>query len=782
MNTASLLIALALLITGPQALAVGDDELLPPDEAFAFSATAATADEITAHWTIADGYYLYRDRIQFRTADGQQMLGEAQLPAGQRHDDDFFGVVETYRGQVKITIPLLAAVDGDLELIARSQGCADIGVCYPPHEQRLTLSLATLAAPPETVAAPPPTLRQSTDTPLKSNPFQSLATLAQSLTGAANDDPFLDPNDAFIPSVKATADGAIEAHWFIAEGYYLYRDKLTFTLLNAADVTLGEAALADGVIKNDAFFGDTEVYYREINARLPVIRTGDRAQPVRLELGYQGCADQGLCYPPQTQVFDLVLPALDQAPGGDAQSAIPAINAAAGGPNSVTPSAAPADTGNGDHKIATVLSAGSLPAIVVFFFIAGLGLAFTACLYPMIPILSGLIVGQGADTASPTKGLTLSLAYVLGVAATYSAIGALLGLAGENVQGAFQHPVVLVAFALVFVALSLSMFGFYALQLPAGAQAYLTALSNRQRGGNLIGVFAMGALSALIVGPCAGPVLVGAGAWIAQQQDAATGAIAFFAMGMGIGAPLLLVGAFGASLLPRAGRWMDSVKAVFGVILLGVAIVMLERVLPGPVALLLWAVLFIVSGVYLGAFEPVGDRSSWFRLWKGLGLSLALFGAITLLGAASGGRDVTNPLHRLMQRLEFSGGGSAAAHIEFKRIKSVEDLQRELAAAQAAGRPVMLDYYADWCSYCLTLEDYVFPDPKVTAAYADTVLLQADVTAQDSADKALQRHTRVLAPPTLIFWDRQGDEHPQRLVGSPSVDDLAAALNRITAR
>ena len=778
MNIASLLIAPLLLIAGSPAAAMDGSELLPPDEAFAFTAHASAAGVITARWDIADGYYLYRDRIQLRTARTQSVLGEVQLPGGQLKNDEFFGEVETYRGQVKVTIPLVAvAADGNVELIARSQGCADIGVCYPPHEQRVQLRAVTLA----TAAAPPArALYQSTDTPRQANPFQSLTALAQSLQATAGDDPFLDPDDAFIPSVEVAADGAIDTRWHIAEGYYLYRDKLTFKLLNAADAALGKAELTDGVMKQDAFFGDTEVYYREVNARLPVIRATNHAQPVRLELGYQGCADQGLCYPPQTQIFDLSLPALSDTPSGNTQ---PTLTAAALTQSNPPPlSGSGSGSGSGDNQINAVLSEGSLPAIVLFFFIAGLGLAFTACLYPMIPILSSLIVGQGSDTPSPVKGLTLSLVYVLGVAATYSVIGALLGLAGENVQGTFQHPIMLVGFALVFVALALSMFGFYTVQLPASVQARLTTLSNRQQGGNLAGVFAMGALSALIVGPCAGPVIVGAGTWIAQRQDAALGAGAFFAMGLGIGAPLLLVGAFGAGLLPRAGRWMDDVKAVFGVVMLGVAIFMLERVLPGPVALLLWALLFIISGVYLGAFEPIGERSPWFRLWKGLGLSLVLLGTVTLLGAASGGRDVTNPLHRLMQRLELREGGSAAVHAAFKRIKSVDDLQRELRAAQAAGKPVMLDYYADWCTYCLTLEDYVFPNPKVVAAYADTVLLQADVTAQDSIDRALQRHTRVLAPPTLIFWDRQGNELAERLVGAPSVDDLAAALNRATAR
>ena len=774
MNIASLLIVPLLLIAGSPAAAMDDGELLPPDEAFAFTAHAAAPGVITARWTIADGYYLYRDRIQFRTARPQTVLGEVQLPDGRLKNDEFFGEVEIYRGQLTATVALVtAAADGNIELIARSQGCADIGVCYPPHEQRIQLRAIM-----PTAAAAAPTQYPSTDTPLNGGPVQSLTALAQSLETITGDDPFLDPNDAFIPSAEVAADGAIDVRWHIAEGYYLYRDKLTFKLLNAADVALGEAELADGQMKQDAFFGDTEVYYREVNARLPVSRSTHRAQTIRLELGFQGCADQGLCYPPQTQVFELSLPALGDVPNGNAQ---PALTAAAVNQSNPPPLNANANA-NANDEINTVLSEGSLPAIALFFFIAGLGLAFTACLYPMIPILSSLIVGQGSDTPSPVKGLTLSLAYVLGVAATYSAIGALLGLAGDNVQGAFQHPFMLVAFALVFVALALSMFGFYTVQLPAGVQAYLTTLSNRQRGGNLVGVFAMGVLSALIVGPCAGPVIVGAGTWIAQRQDAVLGAAAFFAMGLGIGAPLLLVGAFGAGLLPRAGRWMDYVKAVFGVVMLGVAIFMLERVLPGPVALLLWALLFIISGVYLGAFEPVGERSPWFRLWKGLGLSLVLFGAVTLLGAASGGRDVTNPLHRLMQRLELREGGSAVMHTAFKRIKSVEDLQRELSAAQAAGKPVMLDYYADWCTYCLTLEDYVFPDPKVVAAYADTVLLQADVTAQDSIDKALQRYTRVLAPPTLIFWDRRGNELAERLIGAPSVDDLAAALHRATAR
>jgi thiol:disulfide interchange protein DsbD len=382
----------------------------------------------------------------------------------------------------------------------------------------------------------------------------------------------------------------------------------------------------------------------------------------------------------------------------------------------------------------------------------------------MIPILSGIIAGHG-DQITTRKAFVLSLVYVLAMAITYTVAGVLAGLFGENLQAYFQNPWILSSFALVFVLLALSMFGFYDLQLPSSLQSRLTEVSNKQQGGSLFGVAIMGFLSALIVGPCVAPPLAGALIYIGQTGDALLGGLALFALSMGMGAPLIAIGTSAGKLLPRAGSWMDAVKAVFGVALLGVAIVMLERIIPAEVAMLLWGMLLIISAVYMGALRTLQiEASGWQKLWKGLGVVFLVYGALMLVGAAAGGKDTLQPLRGLA-----IAGGSGSAHQElvFKRIKSLQDLQQEVASASAAGKTVMLDFYADWCVSCKEMEKYTFTDAGVIAALANTVLLQADVTANDDTDQALlQGHFGLPGPPAIIFYGADGKERKAyRVVG-----------------
>ena len=741
----SCFLAAFLLWFAGSAWGIAEDELLPPEQAFRVEARMQ-GDEAVARWRIAEGYYLYRDRIQLRSLSPRITLDEPSLPEGTLKDDPIFGPVQIFRGEVEARVAVRGE-PGPWELQVIHQGCADVGVCYPPNRQVLRLDWTPVAQ-----AAP------------AGNPLQALGALVSA--GAMEDEEteFLDPELAFRPQVDAEDGGAIRVHWDIADGYYLYKDKLKFRLTAPADVSLGQARLPEAKIKDDPAFGLTPVYFHEVTASIPVSRPVGSELNVTLEYDYQGCAEAGLCYPPEERRVKLTLPAFDAAQAA-AQRIDPAPAATA------TPVAE-------QDRVTAALAGGSLWTTLGWMFLAGLGLAFTACVYPMIPILSSLIVGQGEHT-SPLKGFTLSLVYVQAVALTYAALGVASGFAGAGIQAFFQNPIVLVIFALMFVGLALSMFGFFTIQLPSGLQGRLSELSNRQRGGNLIGVFIMGVLSALIVGPCAGPVMAGAALYVAQTQDWVLGGLAFFALGNGMGAPLLLVGASGGKLLPRAGTWMDTVKAVFGVILLAVAILMLERVLPGPVALALYALLFIVSGVYMGAFEPVHrDAGQWPKLWKGLGLALIVWGVVTLIGAATGGRDVTNPLHRLMQT-QGIGAGVTSAHAEFKRIKSVQDLQAELEAARGQKQAVMLDFYADWCTYCITLEDYVFPDPGVREALQGARLIQADVTANDAADRALMNHLGIIAPPAILFFGQDGQEIPRtRVIGGLDAEAFAAHARR----
>jgi thiol:disulfide interchange protein DsbD len=394
----------------------------------------------------------------------------------------------------------------------------------------------------------------------------------------------------------------------------------------------------------------------------------------------------------------------------------------------------------------------------------------------MIPILSGIIAGQGKHITT-RRAFVLSLVYVLAMALTYTAAGVLAGLFGGNLQAAFQNPWILGSFALVFVALSFSMFGFYELQLPTALQSRLTEISNKQQGGTLIGVAIMGLLSALIVGPCVAPPLAGALIFIGQTGDWALGGLALFALSMGMGAPLIAIGTSAGKLLPRAGAWMDTIKAVFGVLLLAVAIVLLERIVPAAVAMLLWGALLVGSGVYLGALRhlPV-EASGWQQLWKSLGVVLLIYGALMLVGAAAGGKDTLQPL----RGLAVGGGGGEQQHLAFQRIKTVADLERELAAASDRGRPVLLDFYADWCVSCKEMERYTFSDPEVLAALTGFVLLQADVTANDADDQALlQDHFGLHGPPAIIFYGADGRERRNyRVVGFMPADEFAGHVRR----
>jgi thiol:disulfide interchange protein DsbD len=464
------------------------------------------------------------------------------------------------------------------------------------------------------------------------------------------------------------------------------------------------------------------------------------------------------------------------------------VSLAAFAPNTITTSTvARADSNpvtTRQDDIVQVLQDSSPVWVALFFFGAGILLAFTACMYPMIPILSGIIVSQG-KTVTAGSAFVLSLVYVEAVAVTYAVIGVISAQLGAGVQAFFQNPWILGFFALVFVALAMSMFGFFNMQLPASLQAKLTETSNRRKGGTFIGVAVMGVLSALIVGPCATPVLTGALIYTSQSGDYFTGALAMFALGNGVGAPLLVISTSGGKLLPKAGSWMNAVKAVFGVILLGVAILMLERILPGPVTLMLWALLLIVPAIYMRALDALPDGvSGWHRFWKGLGVAMLIYGVILILGAASGARDPLNPLRNFNTGPAASGDAARASeHLQFRRIKSIADFNTALQDSTAQGKPVMLDFYADWCTYCIKMEDYTFSAPGVQTALAGVTLLQANVTANDAEDRALLNHFNLFAPPAILFFDANGEERSNcRLVGFMDAEEFLAYLKDALGR
>ncbi len=563
---------------------------------------------------------------------------------------------------------------------------------------------------------------------------------------------FLPVDEAFALSTETAADGALLAYWDMPDGYYLYRHRFDFTLKDPGAAVLGPAELPPGKAKVDEYFGAVEVYYRRAQARVPI---RNAQGPVEVGISYQGCAEAGLCYPPERRWVVV-----------DAAFAPPVAESA---PTSGEPATQ-------EQRLAAALAERGLLLAMALFFIGGIGLAFTPCVLPMVPILSSIIVGD-AQTPTRWRAFSLSLAYVLGMAFTYAAVGTLMGLFGAslNLQAALQSPAALIVFAALFVGLSLAMFGFYELRLPQRWQNSLDALGGRLGGGKHLGVLVMGALSALVVSPCVSAPLAGALIYISASQDAVLGAAALLALGLGMGVPLLVIGSSGAHLLPRAGAWMNAVKAVFGVGLLAVAIWLLERVVPGPVALALWAALLIGSAAYLGGLDAAA-KTGWGSLRKAAGFAAAIYGALLLIGAASGANDPLRPLQHFTAVPSAKEGGEP----QWRPVGSLEDVRAGIEAGADAGRLTLLDLYADWCISCKVMERSVFPVPEVAGRLAEFHLLRADVTANDAQDKALLNAFGLFGPPSLVFFDRNGQELKSlRVQGEIGAEALAKHLQTV---
>jgi thiol:disulfide interchange protein DsbD len=608
------------------------------------------------------------------------------------------------------------------------------------------------------------------------------AVLDQSRSAHGGDE-FLPPEQAFRFSAAATTDAAgarqLRLDWIIAPGYYLYRDRIHIASAQTPE-RIGTPQLPPGQIKSDEYFGKQVIYHQELVALVPV-QGGSRA-PLALSVTYQGCAEAGLCYPPITRAMSIDLAGgpvggAGAGNGGGAMGSAAAGTAGAGSGagtvGSVAAAALAGTTANGSYvseqdRLALLLRSGNLLQVLLEFFLGGLLLAFTPCVLPMVPILSGLIVGHGARVTT-TRAFLLSLTYVLGMAVTYTATGVACAAAGKQVQAVFQQPWIILLFAALFIAMAFAMFGLFTVQMPSFVQSRLAQISNRQRSGSVLGVGVMGMLSALIVTTCVGPVLVAALIVIGQTGDMFRGGAALFAMSLGMGAPLLVVGSSAGRWLPRAGAWMEGVKRLFGVVMLAMAAWMLARIVPDRGSLLLFAVPAFAAAVvcwgFLGARTPAGV---W--LARSGAVLAALYGVALLVGAARGADDPLQP---------FEPAALSAAALDFHPVANVADLRAQVRAAAAAHQAVLLDIDADWCTSCKEMQRYTFTDPQVRRALQSMLLLRANVTANSAEDQALLHEFQIFGPPTIAVYDASGHEQQAyRVVGYMKAAPFAALLHQ----
>jgi thioredoxin:protein disulfide reductase len=719
--------------------AKADEAFMPPDQAFRISAKAVTSGQLEISWDIADGYYLYRNKIQFKSNTEQIPKVTPVFPDGETKHDENFGDLVIYRKNLRIPVSLIAeGPASEIHLQVQYQGCADRGLCYPPQKKTLDISLPE-AGP---VASVNPLDRLVKKFPgLETNPAQSELLPAEQAF-------------RFFATVKDPA--TLHVNWEIAKGYYLYREKIQLELTDAGGNQLGKYSIPRGEPMHDEAFGRVETFHNELGFDLPLIRANSSAQIITLQAKFQGCADRGVCYPPMTQKIDLELPV--------AQIITPIADSK------------PSPELSEQDQIVQSLRDDSLAMTLLSFFGFGLLLSMTPCIFPMIPILSGIIVGHG-NRITTARAFSLSLSYVVASAFTYTLFGILAALFGSNLQASFQQPWIIGLFSSIFVLLSLSMFGFYNMELPNSLKTKLHNSSVKHQDGSLLGAAIMGALSSLIVGPCVAAPLAGALIYIGQTGDAVLGGGALFALGMGMGVPLLLLGASAGKLLPKAGSWLNSTKAVFGVVMLAVAVWMLSRILPPSVTILLWAMLLIFPAIYLSAIDPLPENSSgWRKLWKGVGLMMLAYGLLLLIGFSMGNSNPLKPL----QGFGLNPAQAAEQGLVFEQVGSLPALEARIQQASANHQPVMLDFYADWCISCKEMEAYTFTNPKVKQALDGFVLLRADVTKNSDDDKALLTKFKLIGPPAILFFGSDSLESTaHRVIGYQDTETFIKTLQGV---
>lgn len=572
----------------------------------------------------------------------------------------------------------------------------------------------------------------------------TLAPLGAPLNNSAD---FLPVREAFKLNLISNSADNIKLRFVATDGYYLYKHRFKFST-EPADIGLGEAQMPAGEQKTDEYFGDVEVYHNIVDVDLPINPPTDR--PYTLNVTYQGCADKGLCYPPETEQI--------QINGGAAASG--ASNVAAAGSADKT-----------SWKWTDL----------ALFFLAGLGLTFTPCVLPMLPILSGVVL---RGRPSNRRGLVLSLAYVLPMAACYAALGALMGLFGAslNLQAMLQSPWVLIPFALFFTLFAIAMFGMFEIRLPAFIRERLDRKASQTQGGSIAGAATLGVLSSLIVSPCVTAPLTGLLLYISSTGDALGGGLQLFALGLGMGAPLVLIGAGGGALLPRSGAWMNGVRNLFGVMLLAVSIWLLDRLLPGPVTLALWGLLAAGSALFLGALE-FNVKSSKGKLAQLAGLALLVYALTAWVGALQGHDDPLRPLGRMQLSSGQMLPNAQAQHGNWQTVTSGAELDAALAAAQKSGKPLLLDWYADWCISCKVIEREVLTAPTVVIQLNDYALVRFDITDSTPAQRSVLDRYSLFGPPAILFFDKSGDEWQDlRVVGEVDAETFSARLNKARER
>ncbi len=732
--------------------------LLPVNDAFKLSSIIKN-DNIVLNWDIADGYYLYKEKIKIST-NILEPLGRIIFPVADIKDDEFFGRVGIYRNKISLIIPTNNVKTRQFNLSVTYQGCADIGVCYPPITKNIKISLTNTNNKQQSL---PRTVMNNAN-----NMVERIANTTGFLQNFINKENHpLNPNLAFKYSIVAKDDNTLLAKWDIHKDYYLYNNKFKFQIQGA---NYGDIVIPNGKIKQDEFFGSIETHKGLLEILLPLKNISGAS--ITTNISYQGCWEGGVCYPPQNKITKLLLPLKSTTNTKSTQAennniAINTSNKTAKDDNYISPSS--------DLAVSNLFKQSNLWLILLSFFGFGLLLSFTPCVFPMIPILSGIIAGKG-ESISTKRAFVMSLVFVLAMAITYAIAGVLAGYFGENLQILLQNKWVIIVFSSVFVILAFSMFGYFDIKMPSYFTNKISSVSNKQKS-NLLGVATMGFLSALIVGPCVAPPLAGALLYIGQTGDLVLGGLSLFVMGIGMGVPLIIIGASAGKLLPKAGAWMDKVKAVFGIMMLAVAIYLLDRIVSNVVSLLLWASLFTISTGALGLFKPLTkDAGPWHGIFKTIGAIIFIYGILLFLLVAQGGGNILQPL------ASFGINNSqqiSKNKIQFTYVKNLEQLEGALFSAKSNNKITMLDFYADWCISCKEIENFTFRDNEVVNLLANVVTLKADVTKNSADDKKLMAKFNIIGPPALLFFKDNVELRNNRIIGEISPKDFVENMENI---